>query len=113
MFRADRARLALATNGLTLDVDKLRRLMMQVSSKVPGLPAQARLALLPYMMPGSRMPRIINIELYIYPPKDTLIMTGLTSVYLKGLPSCTVYTTPKEEIKMVTLCIPTRLATNS
>ncbi|UKZ56306.1 hypothetical protein TrVGV298_010141 [Trichoderma virens] len=113
MFKTDRARPALSTNGFTLDVAKLKRLTMQITSKVPGLSPQSRLELLPHMIPGSKMPRMVHMEPYVYPSEAELAMTGLTSVYLKGLPSYSGHVTPKETTDKVTLCVPTRLATNS
>ncbi|KAL7962216.1 hypothetical protein V8C34DRAFT_271116 [Trichoderma compactum] len=45
---------------------------------------------IPYMMPGSQMPRMINMEPYRYPSKAAMKMTQFKSLYLKGLPSYSV-----------------------
>ncbi|KAK0764315.1 hypothetical protein N5P37_003714 [Trichoderma harzianum] len=65
IFWADRERPALSTNGVTIGTMKLKQLMIQITSKVPGPSAQARLELLPHMMPDSKMPRMINMGPYI------------------------------------------------
>ncbi|KAM0478899.1 hypothetical protein ACHAPX_004877 [Trichoderma viride] len=113
IFKADRARDPLVVRGANLDETEVKRLMMQITSKVPGVTPSLRLRLLPHMMIGSRMPRMINIAPYIFPTKAQLAMTGLTSVYLKGLPTYTAHDTPREDTPLVKLCVPKRLAANS
>ncbi|KAL7930736.1 hypothetical protein V8C35DRAFT_312097 [Trichoderma chlorosporum] len=65
------------------------------------------------MMPGSVMPKMINIEPYQQPTDEEIFMSGLSSVYLKGLPSYRGHVTPKDETPLLRLCVPTRLAANS
>ncbi|KAL7798821.1 hypothetical protein V8C43DRAFT_276360 [Trichoderma afarasin] len=113
IFRADQERPELTTQGVTADIELLERLMQNVTSKVPGMSPQARLSLLPHMMPDSKMPRMINMEPYVFPLEAEIVLSGLTSVYLKGLPCYSAHSTPSDITKMVTLCVPTRLATNS
>ncbi|KAL7914313.1 hypothetical protein GGI35DRAFT_239932 [Trichoderma velutinum] len=62
-----------------LDEAELKRLMMQVTFKVPGFTSQARVWMLPHMMPGSRMRKMVNMEHSIYPMKLDLAITGLGS----------------------------------
>ncbi|KAL6824095.1 hypothetical protein V8C40DRAFT_30922 [Trichoderma camerunense] len=113
IFRADQERPELSTQGVTADVELLERLMLDVTSKVPNINPQTRLSLLPHMIPDSKMPRMINMEPYVFPSEGEIILSGLTSVYLKGLPCYSAHSTPPDITKMVTLCVPTRLAINS
>lgn len=113
MFKKDRRRDPLVVRGADLDEAEVNRLMMQVISKVQGVTPAHRLKLLPHMMPGSRMPRMINIAPYVFPTKAKLVMTGLTSVYLKGLATYIAHDTPPEYTPLIKLCVPKRLAANS
>ncbi|KAL7930739.1 hypothetical protein V8C35DRAFT_312100 [Trichoderma chlorosporum] len=65
------------------------------------------------MMPGSTMPKMINVEPYHYPSKEELLITGLRSVYVMGLPCYSALRTPREETPLLKLCVPTNLADNS
>ncbi|QYT05112.1 hypothetical protein H0G86_012008 [Trichoderma simmonsii] len=52
---------------------------------------------------------MINIEPYKFPTKAALSMTGLTSVYLNGLPTYAAHSTPIEDTPLVQVCVPKRL----
>ncbi|KAL7897288.1 hypothetical protein HDV63DRAFT_264558 [Trichoderma sp. SZMC 28014] len=113
IFKENRRRDPLVVRGADLDEAEVKRLMMQITSKVQGVTPPHRLILLPHMMPASRMPRMVNIQPYVFPTKAQLAMTGLTSVYLKGLPTYIAHDTPLEDTPLVKLCVPKRLAANS
>ncbi|KAL7933458.1 hypothetical protein V8C35DRAFT_280789 [Trichoderma chlorosporum] len=81
---------SLVVDHINLNVAELKRLMMQVTSKVPGLMPQSRLYLLPHMMPGSKMPNMVNIMPYRYHTEAELAMTGLGSVYLRVVRALTI-----------------------
>lgn len=92
---------------LDVDVDENRRSSShrlvggRLRREVPGLTPQVRLSLLPHMIPDSKMPRMINMEPYVFPSEAEIILLGLTSVYLKGLPCYSAHSTPRDVTKMV------------
>lgn len=113
IFMGDCGRDPLVVRGANLDETEVKRLMIQITSNVQGVTPSLRLRLLPHMMIGSRMPRMINIAPYIFPTKAQLAMTGLTSVYLRGFPVYIAHDTPRRDMPSVELCVPKRLADNA
>lgn len=107
------ARNFLDARSANLDETEVKRLMMQITSKAQRAIPSLRLGLLLHMMTESRMPRMINTAPYIFPTKAQLAMTGLTSVYLKRLPTYTTHDTRREDTLLVKLCVPKHLASNS
>ncbi|KAL7952888.1 hypothetical protein V8C34DRAFT_322001 [Trichoderma compactum] len=94
----------------TADRKRDRLNVQGITSRVKGITPSSRLILLPHMMPGSKMPRMINIQPYRFPTKAELALTGLTSVYLYGLPTYAAHVTPIQHTPLVQLCVPRRLA---
>lgn len=69
--------------------------------------------LLPHMMPGSRMPKMINIEPYKFPTKAALAMTGQhpdTSTDCRHMPTIR---RQFEDTPLVQVCVPKRLMETS
>lgn len=67
------------------------------------------LPLLPHMMRDTHMPRMINIEPYVFATYEQLLLTGLPSVQHCGTPTYERLSS----VDAISLCIPAALADNS
>ncbi|KAL7960098.1 hypothetical protein V8C34DRAFT_321897 [Trichoderma compactum] len=71
-----------------LDQQRILELLDQVKSVVPGIPPDLRLTIMPWQMPGTKMPGMYGAG--SPPPIEPIEMalTGLTSVSYGGIPDC-------------------------
>lgn len=109
---SDRTRTPLIVKETLIDEDRVKILMLQVTSSIPGINPGMRLLILPHMLPGTIMPRMINMEPYQTPTPEQLLLTGLPSVLLCGTPHYAPSDTPDDVTNFVPLCIPVTLANN-
>lgn len=110
---SDRNRTPLVVNEDLLNEDKIKGLMLQVTSRLPGIDPTMRVLVLPHMLDGTTMPKMINMDPYRTPTPQQLKLTGLPSVSLCGTPNYLPLDITDNEIELVTLCVPVTLAENS
>lgn len=110
---SDRRRTPLVVKETFMDEDRVKALMLQVTSRMPGIEPGMRMSVLPHMLTGTMMPKMINMEPYQTPTPEQLLLTGLPSVLLCGTPHYAFLETPDDVTKLVPLCIPATLANNS
>ncbi|KAL7892379.1 hypothetical protein HDV64DRAFT_290058 [Trichoderma sp. TUCIM 5745] len=90
--------------------DEIKRLVLEIG-KCRASPYQ-RFLVLPQMTKIFFMPRMINMEPYLFPSDGDLLMTGLPPVNLLGTPKYT-HLSRDQGCNLIRLCIPKILARNS
>ncbi|KAM0515179.1 hypothetical protein ACHAPE_006133 [Trichoderma viride] len=78
---SDRNRTQLVVTEDLLNEDQIEELMLQVTSRIPGIDPTMRLLVLPRMLDGTAMPRMINMDLY-QTPTPQQFKTGLLLILL-------------------------------
>jgi hypothetical protein len=77
----------LGTSTYSLDEEKVKNLMLQVGTTIPGVDSSERVRIFPCCMPGSKGPHLHNLHGHEKPSKIALALTGLPDIKLMGLDS--------------------------
>lgn len=85
---SDRNRTQLVVNEDLLNEDQIKELMLQFTSRIPGIDPTMRLLVLPHRLTGTAMPRMINTDPYRTPTPQQSKPTGLLLILLCENPHC-------------------------
>jgi hypothetical protein len=79
---SDRNRIQLVVTEDLPHEDQIQELMLQDTSRILGIDSTMRLLVLPHMLDGTVMPRMINMDPYQISTPQQLKITGLLLVLL-------------------------------